>query len=100
MATVWKCVAEPSGNSPGPPHAARSSAHYACRRRLTLLAGDKTDALAACAVPFRPYCGGVITRNVSEYMLVLAVGLCLVYFCDQFVAPEIRHSRRHYSVCQ
>jgi len=36
------------------------------------------DAPAACAVPFRPYCGGVVTRtqNVSEYMLVLA--LCLV----------------------
>jgi len=46
-------VAEPSGNPPGPP-------------------------LAARAVPFRPYCGGVVmrTRNVSEYMLVLA--LCLV----------------------
>ena len=24
----------------------------------------------------------------------------LVYFCDQSVAPEIRHSRRHSSVCQ
>jgi len=26
--------------------------------------------------------------------------LLLIYFCDQFVAPEIRHSRRHCSVCQ
>ena len=78
MATRWKCVAEPSGNPPGPPHAARSATHYACRRRLTLPAGDKIDTPAARAVPFRPYCGGVITRtrNVSEYMLVLA--LCLV----------------------
>ena len=78
MATLWKCMAEPSGNPPGPPHAARSATHYACRRRLTPLAGHKIDAPAACAVPFRPYCGGVITRtrNVSEYMLVLA--LCLV----------------------
>jgi len=42
----------------------------------TPLVGDKTDAPAACAVPFRPYCVGVVTRNVSEYMLVLA--LCLV----------------------
>jgi len=43
----------------------------------TPLAGDKNDAPAACAVPFRPYCGVVMrTRNVSEYMLVLA--LCLV----------------------
>jgi len=39
------------------------------------------DAPAAFAVPFRPYCGGVVTRmrNVSEYMLVLF--LCLVTFC-------------------
>ena len=46
----------------------------------TPLAGDKIDAPAACAVPFRPYCEGVVTRtrNVSEYMLVLA--LCLVYY--------------------
>ena len=54
--------------------------HYACVRRAakTPLTGDKIDAPAACAVPFRPYCGGVVTRtqNVSEYMFVLA--LCLV----------------------
>jgi len=39
----------------------------------------KIDAPAACAVPFRPYCRGVVmrTRNVSQYMLILA--LCLVY---------------------
>ena len=57
---------------------------HACRTRTlrmpakTPLAGDKIDAPAVCAVPFRPYCGGVATRtrNVSEYMLVLA--LCLV----------------------
>jgi len=47
----------------------------------TPLAGDKIDAPAACThctVPFRLYCGGVVTRtqNVSEYMLVLVV--CLV----------------------
>ena len=49
----------------------------------TPLAGDKMDAPAACAVPFRPYCGGVVTRtrNVSEYMLVLALCHCLVTFC-------------------
>jgi len=57
---------------------------HACRTRTlrmqakTPLAGDKIGAPAACAVPFRPYYGGVVTRarNVSEYMLVLA--LCLV----------------------
>jgi len=26
--------------------------------------------------------------------------LILIYYCDQFVAPEIRHSRCHCSVCQ
>ena len=36
------------------------------------------DIICNEAVPFRPYCAGVATRtrNVSEYMLVLA--LCLV----------------------
>ena len=78
MATLWKCVAEPSGNPPGPAHAARTHARTS----------DKIDAPAGCdvicneAVPFRPYCAGVATRtrNVSEYMLVLAV--CLVSDCD------------------
>jgi len=48
----------------------------------TPLAGDKIDAPAACAVPFRPYCGGVVTRtrNVSEYMLILALCLVAIYF--------------------
>jgi len=66
---------------------------HACRTRTprmpakTLLAGDNIDAPAACAVPFRPYCGGVVTgtRNVSEYMLVLDV--CLVTIC---IAAEDR----------
>jgi len=58
---------------------------HACRTlrmpAKTPLTGDKIDAPAACAVPFRPHCGGVVTRtrNVSEHTLVLA--LCLVYFC-------------------
>ena len=69
-------MAEPSGNPPDPPHAARMPHTH------TTHAGDKIDAPAACAVPFRPYCGGVatLTRNVSEYTLVLA--LCLVVDCD------------------
>jgi len=63
---------------------------HACRKR-TLRTPAKTPlaikwtrllraAPAACAVPLRPHCGGVVTRtrNVSEYMLVLA--LCLVTF--------------------
>jgi len=49
----------------------------------TPLARDKIDAPAACAVPFRPYGGCVVTRkrNVSEYMLVLV--LCLVVKSDE-----------------
>jgi len=41
----------------------------------TPLASDEIDAPAACAVPFRPYSGGVVTRtrDVSECMLVLAL---------------------------
>ena len=76
MATLWKCVAEPSGNPPGPPHACHTRALRMPAK--TPLAGDRMDAPAACAVPFRPYSGGVVTltRNVSECMLVLAV--CLV----------------------
>jgi len=27
MTTLWKCVAEPSGNPPGPPHACRTHTH-------------------------------------------------------------------------
>jgi len=44
------------------PHALRM------RAAKTALTGDKIDALAACAVPFRPHCGGVVarTQNVSE----------------------------------
>jgi len=54
------------------PHALRRPAKIPLTR-------DKIDAPAAFAIPFCPYCGGVLTqtRNVSEYMLVLTV--CLVY---------------------
>jgi len=70
-----RCIAQ-RYNPSGPPHAARMPHTH------TTHAGedsprDKMDTPAACAVPFRPHCGGVVerTRNVSEYMLVLA--LCL-----------------------
>ena len=68
MATLWKCQAE----------VIRTRSHALRMPAKTPLAGDKIDASAACVVPFRPYCGDVVTRtrNVSEYMLVLA--LCLV----------------------
>ena len=68
-------MAEPSGNR---------QAHRTRTLRMpakTPLTSDNMDAPAACAVPFRPYCGGVVTRtrNVSEYMLVLAVCLVVLF---------------------
>ena len=56
----------------------RTQCHALCMPAKTRLASHKIDTPVACAIPFRPYCGGVVTRtrNVSEYMLVLA--LCLV----------------------
>jgi len=57
--------------------------HYAWRRRLPSPAINRRafcvrDVICNEAVPFRPYCRGVVTRtrNVSEYVFVLA--LCLV----------------------
>jgi len=69
------------------------------RAAKTPLTGDKIDAPAACAVPFCPYCGGVVTRtqNVSEYMLVLA--LCLVQLVLSTVVAlmyETYHTGLHY----
>jgi len=67
MAALSKCVAEPSGNPPGPPHA--------CRTR-TLRMPAKTSLVLRVLVYFVHTAGVLRTRNVSEYMLVLA--LCLV----------------------
>ena len=52
------------------------------------LAGNKIDAPAACAVPFCPYCGGVVirTRNVSECMVGLA--LCLVIIINYYKCTD------------
>ena len=38
----------------------------------------------------------ILTANTIFHVTVLL----LVYFCDKLVALEIRHSRRHCSVCQ
>ena len=38
----------------------------------------------------------ILIANKIFHVTVLLV----IYFCSQFVAPEIRHSRRHCSVCQ
>jgi len=41
-----------------------------------------------CAVPFHPYCGGVVmrTQNVSEYMLVLVLCLVIIIITDIYKA--------------
>ena len=79
-------MAERNGNPAGPPHACRTRTLRMPAK--TPLAGDNIDAPAAGAVPFRPYCGGVVTRtrNVSEYMLVLA--LCLVLIIVALVSER------------
>jgi len=57
-----------------------SLCHALCMPSNFALASANIDAPAACTIPFRPYCGGVVmrTRNVSEYMLVFT--LCLVAY--------------------
>jgi len=42
-------------------HQAHQTPHALRMPAKTPLAGDKMDAPAACAIPFRPYCGGVVT---------------------------------------
>ena len=44
-------------------------------RIKTPLAGDKIDAPAACAVPFRPYCGGL--QREREML----ASTCLYWLC-------------------
>jgi len=63
-------------------HTHAAHAHYARRRRLPLPAITPTRLLCA-PFHFVPYYMGVVTRarNVSEYMLVLA--LCLVWFSHE-----------------
>jgi len=73
-------------------HRTPHALHMPAKTPLTI---DKIDAPAArdviCndAAPFRPYCGSVVTRtrNVSEYVLVLAV--CLVSYGN-----TVRRSRQ------
>ena len=54
------------------------------------------DVICNEAVPFRPYCGGVVTRtpNVSEYMLVLV--LCLVTIISRVASLYIERKRDDY----
>jgi len=62
-------------------HCTQHACRTLCMPAKTPFVGDKIDVPAACTVPFHPYCRGVVmrTRNVSEYMLVIA--LCLIILC-------------------
>jgi len=84
METLCKCVAEPSGNPPGLPHAARMPHTH------TTHAGEdcphRRENGCACCVrrSISSILRGVVTRtrNVSEYMLVPAV--CLVLYGNAY----------------
>ena len=58
---------------------------------LTLLFIHKFD-ISVFKIAISPI---LIANKIFHVTVVL-----LVYFCDQFVAPDIRHSRRRCSVCQ
>jgi len=69
MATLWKCVAEPSGNPPGPAHAART---------MHARTSDKIDAPAACATlpATRPF-HFVHTARVLQHEREMLASTCL-----------------------
>ena len=46
------------------------------------------------------FCGEFFTILIANKSFCVTVFFFLAYFCDQSVAPEICHSRRHCSVCQ
>jgi len=58
-------VAEPSGSPPGPPHAARTTqaGEDTPRQRSNRRACCLRDVICNEAVPFRPYCGGVVSAQ-------------------------------------
>jgi len=68
MATLWKCVTEPSGNPPGPADAARTHARTS----------DKIDTPAACATlsATRPF-HFVHTERVLQRERELLASTCL-----------------------
>ena len=73
MATLWKCVAEPSGNPPGPAHAACTT-HARTSDKIDVKIGSVRRYLQR-GHSISSILRGVATRtrNVSEYMLVLAL---------------------------
>ena len=87
VALLWQHIgnAEPSGNPPGPPHAARMPHTHATHAGEDPLTGDNMDAPAACVSSILSILRGVLTRarNVSEYMIVLALCLVMAALCNR-----------------
>ena len=82
MATLWKCVAEPSGNPPGLAHSARRT-HYVRTHERT---SDKIDAPAACATlsATRPF-HFVHTAWVLQREREMLASTCLYSLYARFV---------------
>jgi len=106
MATLWKCVAEPSGNPPGPPHAAcmqhthtthagENSPRRQQNRRACCVSRSISSILRGC-------CNA--NTNVSEYMLVLALCLVILFWLPlhsiYFQTTHEANVERVFSVCR
>ena len=99
VALLWQHYGN-AWQSPAVIHQAHRTQHACCTLHMpakTPLASNKIDVPAACTVPFRPYCVGVVTRtwNVSKYMLVIT--LCLVMLVAICTLPLAACSDIRYS---
>jgi len=77
VALLWQHYRN-AWQSPAVIHQSHRTPH-ACRTRTlripakTPLSGDKMDAPVACAVPFRPYSGGIVMRTRNGEMVGYAL---------------------------
>jgi len=86
VALLWQHYGN-AWQSPAVSRQAHRTPHPLCHAlRMPATTPLASANIAAFAVPSRPYCGGVVTRtrNVSEYMLVLAHVPSCVY-CSSFL---------------
>ena len=90
MATLWKCVAEPSGiyQAHRTPHAARRT-HYACRRRLPSPAIKSTRLLR---VPLHfVHTAGCYNANAKCYRVHACTRFMPSYYCScHFGRPFVK----------
>jgi len=98
VALLWQHYGN-AWQSPAEIRHAHRTPHPLCHAlRMPAKTPPASANIAACAVPFRPYCGGVVTRtrNVSEYMLVLAHVPSCVY-CSLFL--QLNRDGHRVAVC-